>query len=97
MKHKFFFCVCLRERERRREGEKERSKRCEPGLPCQMRPQERGVERERERESKLCKHIISPVGNPLNPIIRGSLHRLLEDPRDVSRVVAVDGDLKKEQ
>jgi hypothetical protein len=28
-------------------------------------------ERERERETK---HIISPVGNPLNPIICGSLH-----------------------
>ncbi len=54
-------------------------------------------QRERERESKLCKHIISPVGNPLNPIICGSLQRLLEDPRDLSRVVPVDGNTSRKR
>jgi hypothetical protein len=61
------------------------------------RKREKENEREREKVRKRVKHIISPVSNPLYPVMCGSLHRLLEDPRDVSRVGAVDGDLKKEE
>jgi hypothetical protein len=55
---------------------------------------ENRVEREREKNGY---NKISPVSNPLYPVMHGSLHRLLEDPRDVSGVVAVDSNLKIEE
>ena len=65
--------------ERKREGEREREKERE----------RRGGERVREKN----KNKNSPVGNTLYPVLCGPLHRLLEDPRDVSGVVAVDSNL----
>jgi len=58
---------------------------------------EREREKERERGEREKETLNSPVSNPLYPVMHGSLHRLLEDPRDVSGVVAVICDFNKKE